>query len=192
MRVAIVLYDGNVGGAEKVTVELAAALRSFGVEASVVFVRDPKELAADLDRREVPYVTFGAGRVQEVLLRPRRFAKLVAEYGPDAALLPTIDHQAVALRIGGYRPPVVAMEHGILLLTPRMPVLWRAPHSLDRRLAAHFVDTVVAVSDFMLGELRHEGRTKRAVRIYNGIDLQSPPDSSGAVRPSGPFVVGHA
>src|SRR3954449_11784062 len=54
MKVALVLWDGNVGGAEKVTAELAGALRARGVEASILFVRDPGALAADLDRIRRP------------------------------------------------------------------------------------------------------------------------------------------
>ena len=192
MRIAIVLYDGNLGGAEKVTVELASTLRGAGVEATVVFVRDPKGLAADLDRHDVPYVTFGARRVEEVLLRPRRFARLVAEHGPDGALLPAIGHQAPALRIGGYAAPVVAMEHGILLLMPRMPLSWRLPHALDRRLSARFVDAVVAVSDFMLDALRREGLVKRTLRIYNGVSVRTRPDLSGHAHSDGVLTYAHA
>ena len=172
MRLSVILWDGNVGGAEKLTAELAGALRRQGIQATVVFVRDPKGLAADLDRNDVPYVTFGARRVEEVLLRPRRFARLVREHGADGVLLPAMGLQAPTLRIGGYRAPIVAMEHGILLLTPRMPLSWRLPHQIDRRLSAPFVDTVVAVSDFMLDAVRREGIARRAVRIHNGIDIE--------------------
>src|SRR4051812_25902030 len=148
MRLSVVLWDGNVGGAEKVTAQLAASLKAIGVDATVVFVRDPAALAGDLDRLEVPHVSFGARRVEEVLLRPRAFAHLVAGHGPDGVLLPAIGMQAPALRLGGYRAPIVAAEHGILLLTPHMPLSWRLPHAFDRRVSARFVDAVVAVSDF--------------------------------------------
>src|SRR4051794_26235210 len=126
MRLSVVLWDGNVGGAEKVTAELAGALRNVGVDATVVFVRDPATLAADLERLEVPYVSFGARRVEEVLWRPRPFTRLVREYGPDGTLLPAVGHQAPALRIGGYRAPLVAIEHGFLLLMQSMRSGWRA------------------------------------------------------------------
>jgi glycosyltransferase involved in cell wall biosynthesis len=172
MRLAIVLYDGNIGGAEKVTAELAAALREGGVEATVVFVRDPGALAGDLDRLDVPHVSFGARRVEEVLLRARAFARLIDHHGPDGVLLPAIGMQAPGLRIGGYRAPIVAMEHGILLLAPHMPLRWRLPHALDRRISARFVDAVVAVSDFMLHAVQREGAAPRAVRIHNGVDVE--------------------
>jgi glycosyltransferase involved in cell wall biosynthesis len=171
MRLSMVLWDGNVGGAEKLTAELAGGLRSIGVDARIVFVRDPGALAADLDRIGVPYESFGARRVEEVLVRPRRFARLVSASGPDGALLPAIGHLAPALRIGGFRAPLVAMEHGILLLLPRMPLTWRVSRRIERRFSAPFVDAQVAVSSFMRDRLLHAPHARRVEVIENGIDL---------------------
>lgn len=175
MRVSLVLWDGNVGGAEKVTAELAGALRAIGVEAGVLFVRDPGALAGDLDRLGIPYESFGTKRVQEVLLRPRRFARAVAAVGGDAVLLPSLGHLAIALRMGGLRAPVVAMEHGILLLLPRMPLWWRTAHRLERRLSAPFVDAQVAVSPFMRDQLLRAPHARRVEVVENGIDLDRYP-----------------
>src|SRR3954469_18060567 len=172
MRVALLLWDGNVGGAEKMTAGLAGALRSAGVDASILFVRDPGALAADLDRIGVPYESFGTRRVQEVLLRPRQLARRVAAIGPDGVLLPAIGHLAPALRMGGYRAPVVAMEHGILLLLPRMPFTWRVLHRLERRISARFVDAQVAVSEFMRARLLETPHARRVEVIENGIDIE--------------------
>src|SRR3954453_8702557 len=124
MQVALVLWDGNVGGAEIFTAELAGGLRSVGVDANVVFVRDPARLGPALDELRVPYVSLGAKRVEEVLWHPRAFARTVAAHGADATLLPTVGHQAPALRIGGYRAPIAAMEHGFLLLIDAMATPW--------------------------------------------------------------------
>src|SRR4051794_35615277 len=172
MKVALVLWDGNVGGAEKMTAELASALHAAGVDASILFVRDPGALAADLDRIGVPYESFGTKRVQEVLLRPRELARRVRAIGPDGALLPAVGHLAAALRMGGYRAPVVAMEHGILLLLPRMPFTWRVLHRLERRVSARFVDAQVAVSEFMRGRLLDTPHARRVEVIENGIDAE--------------------
>src|SRR3954454_4278516 len=149
MKVAHVLWDGNVGGGEKMTAELAAAMRGLGIDASVVFVRDPARLAADLDRLDVPYVSFGARRVEEVLVRPRRFARLAGAHGPDGVLLPAVGHQAPALRLGGYRAPIVAVEHGFLLLVDSLSPAWRAARRVERLLSARFADAQVVVSEFM-------------------------------------------
>jgi glycosyltransferase involved in cell wall biosynthesis len=192
MQIAIVLYDGNVGGAEKVTAELAGALRQSGVEATVVFVRDPKTLAADLDRLHVPYVTFGATRVEEVLWRPRRFARLVAAHARDGALLPAVGHQAPALRIGGYRGPIVAMEHGFLLMMDAMAPGWRLARRLERGLSAPFVDVEVAVSDFMLERVLRLRAEPRAVRIYNGVSVDSRPYLSCEATQDGIVTFAHA
>jgi glycosyltransferase involved in cell wall biosynthesis len=182
MQISLVLWDGNVGGAEKMTAELAGALRSIGVDASILFVRDPGALAADLDRMAVPYTSFGTKRVQEVLLRPRRFARAVAAQGADGALLPSVGHLAPALRMGGYKRPLVAMEHGILLLLPRMPLWWRSAHRLERRASAPFVDAQVAVSGFMRDRLLGSPHARRVEVIENGIDLVRYDDSEPLAR----------
>jgi glycosyltransferase involved in cell wall biosynthesis len=189
MRISLVLWDGNVGGAERVTAELAAALRSIGVDATVVFVRDPATLAADLERLDVPYVTFGARRVEEVVLRPRRFARLVESHGPDGALLPTVGHQAPALRLGGYRAPLVAMEHGFLLLMESMAPHWRLARRLERRASAPFIDAEVAVSGFMREAVENAPHARRVEQIGNGIDLSL---YSADPRAGDGFVVGCA
>jgi glycosyltransferase involved in cell wall biosynthesis len=138
----------------------------------MLFVRDPGALSADLDRIGVPYETFGTRRVQEVLLRPRELARRVRAIGPDGTLLPAIGHLAPALRLGGYRAPIVAMEHGILLLLPRMPLWWRVLHRLERRISARFVDAQVAVSGFMRERLLLAPHARRVEVIENGIDVK--------------------
>jgi glycosyltransferase involved in cell wall biosynthesis len=180
MRLSLVLWDGNVGGGEKVTAELAGALRSIGIDATVVFVRDPATLAADLDRLGVPYVSLGARRVEQVLWHPRRFARLVAAHGPDGALLPAVGHQAPALRMGGYRAPIVAIEHGFLLLMASMAPHWRFARRLERRLSAPFVDAEAAVSDFMRSEVMRAPHARRVERIRNGIDVARHDRRAGA------------
>jgi glycosyltransferase involved in cell wall biosynthesis len=172
MKLSLILWDGNVGGAEKLTAELAAGLAGLGVDASVLFVRSPGALAADLDRAGVHYDVFGTKRVQEVLLRPRRFARAVAGLGPDGVLLPSLGHLAPALRLGGYRAPIVAMEHGILLLLPRMPLWWRSAHKVERRVSARYVDAQTAVSRFMEQELLRAPHARRVEVIENGVDLK--------------------
>jgi glycosyltransferase involved in cell wall biosynthesis len=189
MRISLVLWDGNVGGAERVTAELAAALRSIGLDATVVFVRDPATLAADLERLDVPYVTLGARRVEEVVWRPRRFARLVEAHGPDGALLPTVGHQAPALRLGGYRAPLVAMEHGFLLLMESMAPHWRLARRLERRVSAPFLDAEVAVSGFMRDAVQEAPHARRVEQIANGIDLSR---YDAGPRAGDGFVVGCA
>jgi glycosyltransferase involved in cell wall biosynthesis len=171
MQVALVLWDGNVGGAERVTAEIAGGLRAAGVDARLVFVRDPKTLAADLDRLDVPYVSFGARRVEEVLWRPRRFARLVRAHGRDGALLPALGHLAPALRLGGYRAPLVAVEHGFVLLMRDMSRRSSVAREWERRLSAPFVDAEVAVSRFMRDQVLLGAHASPVAVIENGIEL---------------------
>jgi glycosyltransferase involved in cell wall biosynthesis len=186
-RLTVVLWDGNVGGGERLSAELAAALRRIGVDARMLFVRDPGALAADLDALAVPYESFGARRVQEVLWRPRAFAAQAARMGPDGALIPNVGHIAIGLRLGRYRAPVVSTQHGFLLLMGQMPLPERLARQLERVLAIPLVDAEVAVSEWMAEQIRRNPFPPRIELIHNGIDLErfSPappaPDAHGCV-----------
>jgi glycosyltransferase involved in cell wall biosynthesis len=96
------------------------------------------------------------------------------------------------LRIGGYRRPIVAMEHGFLLMMDAMAPGWRLARRLERRLSAPFVDVEVAVSDFMLERILRLRGEPRAVRIYNGVSVDSRPDLSGEAEHDGTLTFAHA
>src|SRR5207237_5405229 len=55
LRIAFVLWNGALGGAENFTAELAGSLRRRGVEASVVFVGNGERLADRLAELDVPW-----------------------------------------------------------------------------------------------------------------------------------------
>jgi glycosyltransferase involved in cell wall biosynthesis len=188
-RLCILLWDGNVGGGERIAAELAAALRRIGVETRMLFVRDPGPLAADLDRLGVPYETFGAKRAQEILWRPRAFAARVAGAGPDGVLIPNVGHLAIGLRLGGYSAPVVATQHGFLMLIGQMPAPVRLARHLERLIALPLVDAEVAVSEWMAEQVRRSPRPPRVEVIPNAIDLErfGPPGEARAE--SGELVV---
>src|SRR5271163_1086924 len=101
-EVAIVLFSGQLGGEETFSASLAAALRRSGVRATVVLIDGSGPLSQRLDSLGVPYAVYGAKRGRDVAYRPRRFAKLVKECGPDAAILGWPGYLAGALRLGGY------------------------------------------------------------------------------------------
>lgn len=171
-RICVLLWDGNVGGGERLSVELAGALRRIGADARMLFVRDPGALARDLDRLGVPYETFGARRAEEVLWRPRAFAGQAARLGPDGILIPNVGHLAVGLRLGGYRAPVVSTQHGYLLLIEQMPLPQRLARHFERLLALPLVDAEVAVSEWMADQIRRNPLPPRIELIHNGIDLE--------------------
>jgi glycosyltransferase involved in cell wall biosynthesis len=172
MRLCVMLWDGNVGGGERIAAELAAALRRRDIETTMLFVRDPGPLAQDLERLDVPYETFGATRVEEVLWRPRAFAEHTARAGPDGVLIPNVGHLAIGLRLGRYRAPIVATQHGFLMLIGQMRRPVRLARHLERLAALPLVDAEVAVSEWMAEQIRRSPRQPRIEVIPNGIDLE--------------------
>lgn len=166
----MLLWNGVVGGAESVSVALAAQMRRRGAETTVVFVGDPEPLAGRLRASGTPYVTLGLGRGREVLRHPRELARMVSSVGVDGALLEERGLMAIALRAGGYGGPIVAVEHGSILLDDRGPTVRRGLRRLARGLGSPLVDAEVAVSDFMLGRMLGQAHAACSIRIYNGVD----------------------
>lgn len=170
-KLALVLWNGDVGGAETLSAKLADQLRQFGVEVTILFVGTPWPLADRLIRAEIPYIALGLGRGRNVLRHPRRYAQEVARVGTDGALLMERGFMATVLRASGYRGPIVAVEHGAMLselqsgLTPR-----RLLRHIGRYTGAWAGDAEVAVSDFMLEQMRLHAHAGSSARIYNGID----------------------
>jgi glycosyltransferase involved in cell wall biosynthesis len=169
-RLALILWNGNVGGAETLSVSLAERLRQLGAEVTIVFVEQPLPLAERLRSARVPYRSLGFGRGRDVLRYPRRYAAEAARSGPDGALLVERGFMGAALRLGGYRGPVVAVEHGSLLELPNLSI----PQGLLQRinyLSGAWADNAeVAVSDFMLDRTCRHPHARQIQRIYNGID----------------------
>jgi glycosyltransferase involved in cell wall biosynthesis len=199
-QLALVLWSGDLGGAETLNAELADQLRQLGARITVLFVGNPWPLAERLVRADIPYSTLGLARGRDMLLHPRRYAHEVARVGADGALLMERGLMATALRAGGYRGPIVAVEHGALLveqqggMTPR-----RLVRRFGRFTGAWVGDSEVAVSDFMLEQMHRHAHAKSTMRIYNGIDpnmyrlaTASPPDrgSELLVGFAGRLVVG--
>jgi glycosyltransferase involved in cell wall biosynthesis len=171
LRVALVLWNGDVGGAEVVTAALAAQMRAVGAQATIVFIGRPTPLAGRLDREGTPYCTLGHDRGRDVLVHPRRYAAAVAERGADGALLVECGFMGAALRAGGYRMPIVALEHGAVLelaaYTPLRGLAMRAA----RAAGAWADDVEVAVSDFVLDRMRRVPHAAALRMVHNGIDL---------------------
>jgi glycosyltransferase involved in cell wall biosynthesis len=166
-----VLWNGDVGGAEILNSKLADQLRQLGTTVTIVFVGTPWPLAERLAHADIPYRSLGLGRGRDVLLHPRRFAAEVTRCGEDGALLMERGFMAAALRAGGYRGPIVAVEHGALLselqgrLSPR-----RLLRGIGRLTGTWVNDSEIAVSDFMLDQMRRHAHAGSTGRIYNGVD----------------------
>lgn len=169
-KVAIVLWNGDVGGAEVVSVSLAEWMRRLGIDATLVFIEQPMPLGARLVDSDVPYRSLGFRRGRDVLRHPRRYAAEVARVGPNGALLIECGFMGAALRAGGYRGPIVAVEHGAILAAPDFGQLGAPPWWLARMSGAWAAAAEVAVSDFVLGRMRHYPHAGILRRVYNGID----------------------
>lgn len=189
MRLAIVQWNGNIGGAEALSVSLSAALRRAGADPEVVFVADSGQLGERLEQVGVPFRSLGFRRGRDVLLRPGRFAEAVTDAGADGALLPECGYVGTALRIGGYRGGVVATEHGSML-THKPLGLVRILRHASRAAAARADDVEVAVSDFVLHHMRAGPHARRTIRIHNGVDAETFRPLSGSQARNPSFVIG--
>jgi glycosyltransferase involved in cell wall biosynthesis len=175
-RLALVLWNGDVGGAEVLTASLAEHMRRLGATVTIVFIGSPRPLAERLLRAEIQYRSLNLERGRNVLRHPRMYAREIARSGPDGALLVERGFQGATLRAGGYRGPIVAVEHGPLLFEGHVRSrLRRLLRGISRIAGAWAVDAEVAVSDFMLERMRHYAHARRSSRIYNGVDPEAYP-----------------
>lgn len=192
LELALVLWNGNVGGAEALKATLAREWRRRGIEATVVFVTSGAPLEKQLDRDGVAHVSLGMSRGRDAVFHPRRLARAVAATGPDGALLADSGFLAAALRAGGYRGRIVGVEHGKLLATHSLPPARRLMDRIERSLGARFRDVDVGVSDFMLDEILRHPHARSVCRVHNGVDIDLFTSSGHRVSAESPIVVGTA
>lgn len=188
MKLALILWNGDVGGAEILNATLAEDMRRLGATITIVFVANPHPLSERLVLADIPYRSLNFSRGRDVLKHPQLYANAVARYGPDGAVVVERGFMGAALRAGGYRGAIVAVEHGAFLRDQqRSPGLRRLLRRISRVTGAWTVDAEVAVSDFMLDRMLHQSHVhaRRTTRIYNGVDpdthiavSQTPTDSS--------------
>ena len=169
-RLALVLWHGAVGGAESFTVTLCQRLRGLGANAEVVFIAEAQPIAERLRAAGVPYRSLGFKRGRDVAWHPRRFAKEIALVGSDGAILVACGFMGAALRGGGYRRPIVAIEHGALLGLSGLAWPRRCLQRIGGVGGACANDAEVGVSDFVLEEMRRLPHARMIRRIYNGVE----------------------
>lgn len=188
-RVGLVLWNGDIGGAEVLTLSLARRLRQLGCRPTILFIQEPGALGQRIEVDDVPVVSMGMRRGRDILRHPRRYAGSVARHAPDGALLVECGFMGAALRAGGYEGTIVAAEHGASLMVGSRSVLRRGLWRLARAAGAWADDVEVGVSDFTLQEMRKAPHTERLVRIHNGVEM---PGTRPAKDPSGPCRIGFA
>ncbi len=186
-RVALVLWNGQIGGAETLSVGVAAAMRRLGVIAEVVLIGPSGPLADRLDEAGVPFRALGFSRGREILLRPRAYAAAVGLSGRDGAVLPECGFVGAALRLGGFRAPILAVEHGTLLQRS-VSVRRRIVRQVNRLAGAWADDVEVGVSDFVVDRMRHGPHARVLDRVYNGIEPErfkaaEPPEAFASEAP---------
>lgn len=183
-RIAFVIWSAEIGGAETVMLSLAQRLRRLGVQPQFIIVSGPGPLVDRLSSASMPHRILGFARGRDVLRHPRRYAEAVRHGGSDGALLIERGFLGAALRAGGYRRPIVAVEHGTILF-PSATWHGRMLQGLNRLSGAWADDAEVAVSDLVLDRMRAHVHAHRITRIYNAInpDVFSPCPERG--RPSG-------
>ena len=192
LRPTFVLWSGLIGGAETFTIDLAGAMRSHGADPSVVFVLEKAPLGDRLDSLGIRNFELKLSRGRAVLRNPRRLAQTVKGTGADVAILIESGYLAAALRVGGYRAPIIGVEHGSFLQLNALPMHRRLIRKLDRRSGINRCSALVAVSEHMRAQLAREENRSRIVHIPNGVDLRrfTPTGSKGPT--SGEVVVGCA
>lgn len=190
-RIALVCWSGQVGGAEVFSTDLAVALRLHGVETGVVIVGADGPVSDRLDAAGIPRLTLGLRRGSLVLLHPRRLAAAVTAVGEDGVILQSDGYLAAALRSGGYRGRIVAVQHGALLHRPSLPVWRRLIREADQFSGVQALDALVVVSRTALRSAAHHPHPRRMLTIPNGVDVyRFRPSSERAERAS--LAVGFA
>jgi glycosyltransferase involved in cell wall biosynthesis len=185
VQVAVVMWSGQIGGAETVSGYLATELRRQGLDARVVFVEDGDALGAALTERAVPWTALELPRGRAVFQRPRRYARSVGAHGRECAIVMTGRSLALALRLGGYKGRILAVEHGDMFLDGDRPAVIRKLRSLDRALSARAIDVEIGVSRFTVEQMRLRPHAADVRCIPNGIPVHR-------FRPISPLGAGSA
>src|SRR5580692_11512393 len=194
IRLAMVLWNGKIGGAEILTATLAEHILRLNAHVTIVFVAYPEPLSDRLERAGIPYCSLELKRGRDVLRHPRLYARELQRQGPDGALVVERGFLGAALRLGGYPGPIVAVEHGTLLIDQhRHSAVRRLRRRISRRVGARAVDAEVAVSDCMFDRMSQHPHARHIRRIYNGIDPDiSVPATKAESRRDQDLVIGFA
>ncbi len=188
LKVAFLVWDGLIGGAETFTAALAAELRSRGIEATIVFVGHADQLEGQLRRDGTPFRSLGLRPGSRVLTHPRRLAAAVAETGATAVILDSVGYLGAALRLAGYRGHIVGVEHGVLISANQRTLRRRAARLPGRIVGLPAYDAEVAVSAYMERLVRDRPHRRPLVRLPHGIRL--PAGTDPPRRHSGPLRLG--
>lgn len=170
--IGIVLWSGQIGGAETLATALAAQFMSMGQPTRVYFLTHAVPLNRRLDIYGVPHETVGLTAGKKVILRGKRFVNAVTEAGCKRIIVPSGGYLAASIRLWGYRGAVVAQDHGSLLNLDHYSRGSSTVARIGRWMDPFSLDAQVAVSDFMREAIERGPHARRLVVIPNGVDTQ--------------------
>jgi glycosyltransferase involved in cell wall biosynthesis len=173
-RVALVLWNGAIGGAETQSHLLAREFRAAGIIASIIFIQSGGPLTQRLERDAIPWYPLSYSRGSAVVLRSRRFLNAIASHGRDGVILPDIGFLIAVLRINRFQSPIIAVDHGSLLRLPTLPRVKRLRLSATRAIASKGGYEHVVVSQAMRDGVHNHSASGRYALIYNGVDVSLP------------------
>jgi glycosyltransferase involved in cell wall biosynthesis len=171
VKITFILWEGFIGGAERFTASLAAAVQAQGTVASILFVGAHQPLSAQLERDSVPFRTLGYSRGAYVIRHPRVLARAIKEEETHVAVIGGFGYLGAVLRAGGFRGPILGVEHGVLHQLPGMPWHKRMLRRIDRALGVPAHDVEIMVSRYMESLARDTLHGRRLVRIPHGVNI---------------------
>lgn len=151
-RLAFLLPDLQPGGAEKVTLELAAAAVSRGHDVDLLLAAKRGALL-DAVPQGVRLVTFDVDRLLHLFGHLRTYFRQERPHALVAAMWP-LPVLAIAAGIGlAARPRIIAAEHCSLRLQYAEPARTSLLLQASVRATYRFADALVGVSDGVAGEI---------------------------------------
>jgi glycosyltransferase involved in cell wall biosynthesis len=198
MNVTLVLWDSLIGGAERLSVSLAAEFHRQGAQAGIVFVGRGDQLRPQLQTNGVPAVQLGFSRGAMVIRHPRLLARALSELQSDVAIVGGFSYLGAAARAGGFRGALIGVEHGDLAnvgargLLDLRTQMKTAKHHIARATAVLTHDAEVAISGFMENLARKTPlHGRHLVHIAHGIPMRWPAPAPPEPSPK-PIRIGYA
>lgn len=188
LKLGFVLWNGQIGGAERHTVALANSIERLGLaDTHVIFVgrSQPVLDAMARDGYRVEASELGLGRGRTLAVQPRRAVDLLQRLGVDALFVPVVGFGSAGLRMAGFTGALIGVEHGDMMNVDGVSWIRRRVHAATLPVLAPSFDGFVAVSDVMARRARDVlGAQVFMATVPNGVDTaRYVPRERGGDRP---------
>lgn len=177
MRILHLIPAAPFGGAQRLTIDLAAHQRAEGLDASILFLNAGEMAVAEAQAQSIPYAMAGRGFARFAATRRQcKLADVIHIHMPPPWLGPVLPPQPLKLWHLHVRPP--AQVHA--------RTLRRRLDSLGERFTLTRTDRLIAISDWIAAAWtqQYPAIVPPISVVYNGITLPDP-----APRPDGPFTI---